>query len=32
MWFFENDKTKPVITAQEHIKSGHITPEGGENI
>ena len=27
MWFFENDKTKPVITAQEHIKSGHITPE-----
>ena len=31
MCFFENDKTKPVITAQEHIKSGHITPEG-ENV
>ncbi len=27
MWFFENDKTKPVITAQEHIKSGCRTPK-----
>ncbi len=28
MWFFENDKTKPVITAQEHIKSGHKRRDG----